>query len=744
MAKNLVIVESPTKTKTLKKILGRDFNVLATKGHIMDLPKSRLGVDVENEFEPEYEVVAKRKEVINELKKAAKEADKIYLAPDPDREGEAIAHHVAQQLKLKKPLRASFNEITKEAVKRGIAEAGKIDIHKVEAQQARRILDRLVGYQISPLLWKTVHRGLSAGRVQSVALRLVCEREEEIEKFVSKEYWSIKAFFETAKKDVFAAKLVKIKGENFELGSKAATDKVLSDIEKQKYAVSDQKIEERQKNPYPPYITSTLQQDASRRLGFSTSKTMTLAQRLYEGAEIGGETIGLITYMRTDSVRVANEAREGAAQFIQKQYGKEYLPEEPRFYKSKKGAQDAHEAIRPTYFDYPPSAVKKYLDKDLFRLYELIWNRFLASQMASAVFDALTVEVSGGDYLFRATSQNLKFSGFLAVYEELKDENGDEEEEFEIPVLKAGTPLSLNKLEPTQHFTKPPARFTEAALVRELEARGIGRPSTYASIITTIKTRHYVEIKERRLSPTDLGKTVNRILVTEFPDIFDYEFTRTMEEELDSVEDGKDDWVKVLKDFYEPFEEDLAAAKKKEKEIRKSTQEKTDEKCEKCGRPMVVRWGRHGKFLACSGYPECKSTKPLEGSEEAQEVSEKCDKCSSPMVVKRGRYGTFLACSAYPDCKNTKALVKSTGVKCPEKCGGELVERRSKSRRIFYSCSKYPKCKFATWDRPVPTACPKGDSTYMLAKVTKTKGEYLLCPVCKTEIAPTPAATPVA
>ncbi|HLG93725.1 MAG TPA: type I DNA topoisomerase [candidate division Zixibacteria bacterium] len=744
MAKNLVIVESPTKTKTLKKILGRDFSVLATKGHIMDLPKSRLGVDLENKFEPEYEVVPKRKETINELKKAAKEADKIYLAPDPDREGEAIAYHVAQLLKLKKPLRASFNEITKEAVKRGITEAGKIDLHKVEAQQARRILDRLVGYQISPLLWKTVHRGLSAGRVQSVALRLVCEREEEIEKFVPKEYWSIKAFFDTPKKETFAAKLVKIKGENFELGSKTATDAVLADIEKQKYAVSDQKTEERQKNPYPPYITSTLQQDASRRLGFSTSKTMTLAQRLYEGAEIGGETVGLITYMRTDSVRVAKEAQGAVSRFIQKQYGKEYLPEEPRFYKSKKGAQDAHEAIRPTYFDYPPTAVKKYLEKDLFRLYELIWNRFVASQMASAVFDTLTVEVAGGDYLFRATSQKLKFPGFLAVYDELKDENGDEEEQFEIPVLKVDTPLSLNKLEPAHHFTKPPARFTEAALVRELEARGIGRPSTYASIITTIKTRHYVEVKERRLTPTDLGKTVNRILVAEFPDIFDYEFTREMEEELDSVEDGKDDWVKVLKDFYEPFEEDLAAAKKKEKEIRKSTQEKSDEVCEKCGRPMLVRWGRHGKFLACSGYPECKSTKPLEGSEEAQEVSEKCDKCGSPMVVKRGRFGTFLACSAYPECKNTKALVKSTGVKCPEKCGGELVERRSKSRRIFYSCSKYPKCKFATWDRPVPTACPKGDSTYMLAKVTKAKGEYLLCPVCKTEITPTPAVAPVA
>lgn len=744
MAKNLVIVESPTKTKTLKKILGRDYNVLATKGHIMDLPKSRLGVDLDNKFEPEYEIVPKRRETINELKRAAKEADKVYLAPDPDREGEAIAHHVARQLKLKKPLRASFNEITKEAVRRGISEAGKIDIHKVEAQQARRILDRLVGYQISPLLWKTVHRGLSAGRVQSVALRLVCEREEEIEKFVPKEYWSVKAFFETPKKEIFAAKLVKIKGENFELGSQAATDAVLADIEKQKYAVSHQKIEERQKNPYPPYITSTLQQDASRRLGFSTSKTMTLAQRLYEGVDIEGETVGLITYMRTDSVRVAKEAQAAASQFIQNQYGREYLPEEPRFYKSKKGAQDAHEAIRPTYFEYPPKAVKKHLEKDLFRLYELIWNRFVASQMASAIFDVLTVEVTGGDYLFRATSQNLKFPGFLAVYEELKDENGDEEEEFEIPVLAVGTPLSLNRLEPAQHFTKPPPRFTEAALVRELEARGIGRPSTYASIITTIKTRHYVEVGERRLFPTDLGKTVNRILVAEFPDIFDYEFTRTMEEELDSVEDGKDNWVKVLKDFYEPFEEDLAAAKKKEKEIRKSTQEKTDEVCEKCGRPMVVRWGRHGKFLACSGYPECKSTKPLEGSEEAQAVTEVCDKCGSPMVVKRGRYGAFLACSAYPECKNTKPLVKSTGVKCPEKCGGELVERRSKSRRIFYSCSNYPKCKFATWDRPVPTACPKGDSSFMLMKSTKTKGDYLLCPVCKTEITPAPAASPVA
>jgi len=743
MAKNLVIVESPTKTKTLKKILGRDYQVLATKGHIMDLPKSRLGVDVENDFEPEYEVVPKRKEIISELKKAAKEAEKIYLAPDPDREGEAIAHHVAQLLKLKKPLRASFNEITKEAVKRGIAEAGTIDVHKVEAQQARRILDRLVGYQISPLLWKTVHRGLSAGRVQSVALRLVCEREEEIQKFVQKEYWSIKGFFETPQKEVFAAKLAKIKGENFELGNQAATNKVVEGIKKQIYAVSDKKIEERQKNPYPPYITSTLQQDASRRLGFSTSKTMTLAQHLYEGVEIEGESVGLITYMRTDSVRVAKEAQAAAADLIKSEYGNKYLPDEPRFYKPKKGAQDAHEAIRPTYFDYPPSRVKKFLEKDQYRLYELIWNRFVASQMASALFDALTLEISGGDYLFRASSQNLKFPGFLAVYEDIKEEDGEDEEQFEIPVLETGTKLKLDKVEPAQHFTKPPARFTEAALVRELEARGIGRPSTYAAIIYTIKTRKYVDIEQRRLFPTDLGKTVNRILVTQFPDIFDYEFTRLMEEELDSIEDGKDEWVKVLRDFYEPFEEDLAAVKKKEKEIKKSTQEKSDEVCEKCGRPMVVKWGRHGKFLACSGYPECKSTKPMEGSEEAQETKEVCEKCGSPMVVKRGRFGTFLACSAYPECKNTKALVKSTGVQCPEKCGGELVERRSKRKRIFYSCSNYPKCKFATWDKPMPAACPKGDSKYMLFKSTKTKGEYLFCPVCKTEVTPTPAAQPV-
>ncbi len=743
MSKNLVIVESPTKTKTLKKILGRDFDVVATMGHIMDLPKSRLGVDVENDFEPEYEVVPKRKEIISELKKAAKSAGKVYLAPDPDREGEAIAFHVARQLKLKKPLRASFNEITKEAVKHAIAEAGSIDVNKVEAQQARRILDRLVGYQISPLLWKTVHRGLSAGRVQSVALRLVCEREEEIEKFVPKEYWSVKGYFETPKKENFAAKLAKIKGENFELDSKAATDAVVGDIKKQKYSVSDRKIEERQKHPYPPYITSTLQQDASRRLGFSTSKTMTLAQRLYEGVEIEGESVGLISYMRTDSVRVAKEAQAAAAGFIRSEYGQEYLPKEPRFYKSKKGAQDAHEAIRPTYFEHPPTRVKKFLEKDQFRLYELIWNRFVASQMASAVFDALGLEILGGDYLFRASSQKVKFPGFLAVYQEIKEENGEEEEEFEIPNLDLGTRLKLSKLEPAQHFTKPPARFTEAALVRELEDRGIGRPSTYAAIIYTIKTRTYVDLEQRRLFPTDLGKTVNKILVTQFPDIFDYEFTRAMEEELDSIEDGKEDWVKVLRDFYEPFEADLAAVMKKEKEIKKSTQEKSDEVCEKCGKPMLVRWGRHGKFLACSGYPECKSTKPLEGSEEAQETKEICDKCGQPMVIKRGRFGVFLACSAYPDCKNTKALVKSTGVKCPEKCGGELVERRSKKKRIFYSCSNYPKCKFATWDKPVPAACPSGDSKFMLFKATKTKGEYLLCPVCKTEVMPQPAAQPV-
>jgi len=740
MAKNLLIVESPAKSKTLKKFLPGDFDVMATVGHIIDLPKSRIGVDVDNDFDPEYVVIDGKDKVIKALRAAARKADKIYLAPDPDREGEAIAWHVANSLKkstAKSSIsRIAFNAITKKAVNEAFDHAREIDIDLVNAQQARRVLDRLVGYQVSPFLWKTVARGLSAGRVQSVALRIICEREEEVRNFVPQEYWEIEAEFANSKGKTFVAKLVKIDDKKPEISDKDSADAVLAELGKKKFTVTDIKIGTKKRNPLPPFITSTLQQDAATKLGFAPQKTMRVAQALYEGVELKGEDgqVGLITYMRTDSVRVEPEAIHDARGYIAKNYGNEYLPDSPRMYKTKKAAQDAHEAIRPTDMKYAPEKLKKSLTRDQLRLYSLIWDRFLASQMNPAVYDTVTVEIAGDQYLFRAGSLNLKFDGYLKIYQESQTNgngNGNGNGKGEIPPLETGEEVKANKFDPSQHFTKPPPRFSEASLVKELESNGIGRPSTYAQIIYTLKQRKYVDLEERRLVPTELGFAVTKILVEHFNRLFDVSFTANMEEELDEIEEGKMVWTDVLSEFYTPFSETMSSLSAKTKEIKASMVEQTDEVCEKCGRPMVVKWGRNGRFLACSGYPECKNTKPLNGEEESVDSGQTCEVCGGKMLIKTGRFGKFLGCSNYPECKNTKPL--SLGISCPrEGCTGEVIERRGRRGRTFYGCSRYPKCDFVSWNKPVNIKCKACGNSYLVEKTTKAKGFHYECPECKT------------
>jgi len=755
MAKNLVIVESPAKSRTLTRFLGKGFQILSTVGHIVDLPKSKIGVDPDNNFQPAYTTIKGKEKVIAELRKAAKTADTVYLAPDPDREGEAIAWHVANKLSGKskaKFVRVSFNEITKSAVTDAIKNPREIDLDLVNAQQARRVLDRLVGYMVSPFLWKTVARNLSAGRVQSVALRLVCEREEEIKAFTSEEYWKIKAHLANDAKEKFQANLLKInkdtvvkageKGRNkIVISSKKEADAIQADLKKQTLVVKEIKKTERIRRPSAPFITSTLQQEAAKVYGFSPRQTMSTAQKLYEGIEIGKRgPVGLITYMRTDSTRVSAEALSGIRQYIHDEYGKDFLPTKPNFFAKGKQAQDAHEAIRPTYLDLSPAAVKKNLTPQQFKLYKLIWNRFVASQMANAKFDVETIDIEGGKYLLRASAQKLKFAGFLKVYQEEKepDENGNGDNGAEsLPDLTKDEKLKLIKLEPTQSFTKPPARYSEAMLVKRLEADGIGRPSTYATIISTLKDRKYVELLEKKLHPTDLGIAVSKILVKHFPNIFNVAFTANMEKELDLIEEGKDDWVKVMREFYQPFVETINDLKGKESEIKASMVEKTDQKCDKCGLPMVIKWGRNGRFLACSGWPECRSTRPLPEEEAKSKTDQKCEKCGSDMVIKTGRFGRFMACSAYPDCKNTKPI--TLGIKCPKPgCGGDILEKTTKTKRTFYGCTNYPKCDFASWDKPVNKPCPVCKHPYMVQKTSKVKGEFLRCPECKNDLVEDP------
>lgn len=746
MGKSLLIVESPTKVDTLKKIVGKNFIIKASVGHIKDLPKKKLGVDVENDFSPQYITIRGKGKVLSGLKAAAKKVDDIYLAPDPDREGEAIAHHICNEvapLVKGKIYRVLFNEITKKGVQEALKHPTELNTNKVNAQQARRILDRLVGYKISPLLWKKVHRGLSAGRVQSVALRMICEREQEIKSFKQEEYWSITAELEGSKEPSFPAKLQKIGDKKAEIPNQEQAEKLVAQTEGKPFELHDIVKKERKRNPVAPFITSSLQQEASRKLGFSPKKTMMLAQRLYEGVTLEGQgNVGLITYMRTDATRLSEEAVEGLRGYIEEKFGKDYLPAKPNVYKSKKSAQEAHEAIRPTDVNIEPKSLKPKIEKDLYRLYNLIWARAVSCQMVPAILDTTQFDIQCGDLMFRANGSVIKFHGFMKVYVEDQEETPtgkDKEEEVKpgdrvLPDLSKGETLKLLKIDPEQHFTQPPPRFSEAMLVKELEARGIGRPSTYASIISVIKDRDYVRAEEKRLVPTELGGLVNELLVDSFPDIMTEKFTAELEENLDLIEEGKSEWIETLRKFYGPFEKNLVEAEKKMKDV-KSQVEETDETCEKCGQPMIIKWGRFGKFMACSGYPDCKNTREIKkpGAEEdgpQEEAEGECDKCNAPLVFKMGRFGKFLACSNYPDCKFTKPI--SLGVSCPEEnCKGYVTSRRSKKGRTFYGCSAYPDCSFVSWDKPVAEACPECQNPYMVEKWKKNEGASVICPKCK-------------
>ena len=745
MGKSLLIVESPTKVNTLKKIVGKDFIIKASVGHLKDLPKKKLGVDVDNDFAPDYITIRGKGKILQELKTAAKKCDTIYLAPDPDREGEAIAHHIGNEVArftTGKIYRVTFNEITKNAVLEAMKNPTELNNNRVNAQQARRILDRLVGYKISPILWKKVHRGLSAGRVQSVALRIVCEREREILAFKPREYWTISLELEGSKKPQFQAKLFKIGGEKAEIANKEETDKILNSLEGAKLVLENIIKKERKRNPSAPFITSTLQQEASRKLNFSPKKTMMLAQRLYEGIAMGRKgTVGLITYMRTDSVRLSDQALEEVRAFIPGRYGKEFLPEKPNMYKSKKSAQEAHEAIRPTDVQLEPNAIKESLEKDMFRLYQLIWSRFVSCQMVPAVLDTTQFDIQTGKFLFRSNGSILKFAGFMKVYVESQDDDKSDESKPEgknddrlLPPLDKGEVLKVKELIPEQHFTQPPARFSEAMLVKELEDKGVGRPSTYAATISVIKDRDYIQNIERRLQPVELGFMINDLLVENFPDIMTTEFTAKMEDQLDDIEAGKLEWVDALRTFYNPFKADLEKAEEKMKDF-KAQVEETDEVCEKCKEPMIIKWGRFGKFMACSGYPECKNTRDLGekgesgGGTQTDEVEGNCDKCEAPLVMKRGRFGKFIACSNYPECKFTKAI--GLGISCPEEtCKGEIAARRAKKGRTFYGCTKYPDCKFTSWDKPVGEACPECKNPFMIEKWKKNEDPSILCPNC--------------
>jgi DNA topoisomerase-1 len=714
------------------------------------LPKSKLGVDIEHDFKPDYQILHGKKKIIDELKKAAKGKENIFLAPDPDREGEAIAWHIAEKIggKDRKNIhRVLFNEITKRAVQEAIRHPQELDRNLYEAQQTRRILDRLVGYQISPLLWKKVRRGLSAGRVQSVAVRIICEREREIQAFVPKEYWSITARLEGEAPPPFSARLFRIGAdkldpEKFRVENQAAAEAVVDRLRTATWIVTKVERKERRRFPTPPFITSRLQQEASRKLGYAPSRTMRIAQHLYEGIELGGEgAVGLITYMRTDSTRISPDALQQVRQFITDRFGPPYLPEQPVSYPSKKGAQDAHEAIRPTSVENPPERVAPFLSKEELALYSLIWNRFVASQMVPAVFDQTTVDITAADTLFRASGQIMKFDGFIRVYtegrdDERKEDDEDDESERQLPVLREGETLRLHELLPEQHFTQPPPRFSQATLIKELEEKGIGRPSTYATIMGTILNKEYVlEDKSRRLKPSELGFLITDLLVDAFPDILNVEFTAGLEDQLDKIEDGKEPWLATMRRFYDPFARDLEHAEERMRDVKREGKP-TDIPCSTCGAMMVIKWGRGGEFLACPKYPECKNTKNFSRDadgvikiEEAAVIDEKCENCGKPMQLRFGRYGKFLGCSGYPECKTVRPLVRPvpTGVKCPD-CGeGEVMEKRSRGGKIFYSCNRYPKCKFATWDRPVPEPCPECNAPFIVEKTTKRAGTVRRC-----------------
>ena len=696
MPKSLVVVESPAKARTINKFLGRDYIVKASMGHVRDLPTKELGVDVNNGFTPKYTLIRGKGKTIKELQSAAKGVDSIYLAADLDREGEAICWHLAHELgKAKKPIyRITYNEVTKSAIQAAINNPGQVNQDLVDAQQARRVLDRLVGYQISPLLWRALKPGLSAGRGQSVAVRLICEREAEIDAFVPQEYWTITATLKGEQADPFDAKLIQIGDEKGSISTygfpieQARANEIVEDAKTKQYVVKTIQRRERKRNPVPPFITSTLQQEAARKCRFTAKRTMTVAQQLYEGMEIGADgSVGLITYMRTDSTRVSNEAINEVRSYIKNTYGGDYLPTRPVHYKGRKGAQDAHEAIRPTSVERTPESLKPHLSDVQYRLYDLIWKRFVASQMPPALLDVTTIDVSAGEYLFRATGSIIKFKGFMVVYMESRDEGDrgkgeDNEEERILPELKVGEILELLKSLPKQHYTQPPPRYTEATLVKELEEKEIGRPSTYADIISKIQDREYVIKEKGRFVPQEIGKLVNQLLVKGFPEIVDVQFTAKMERQLDEIEDGKLDWVATLDTFYQPFSSALSAAPDVMRNAMKGMEETTDQICDKCGRPMAIKPNRTGsKFLACTGYPECKNAKPI-----------------------------------------------SIGVDCPEEgCDGYLGERSSKRGNVFYGCSNYPDCTFVLWDKPVSQPCPRCESPFLLEKTTKAGGHHLVC-----------------
>jgi DNA topoisomerase I len=791
MAKALVIVESPAKAKTINKYLGKQYIVKASLGHVKDLPKKDLAVDVDRDFEPRYEVIEGKKKLISELKQTAKKVEDVYLAADPDREGEAICFHLQEEIqngnKKNGPriYRVMFNEITKRAIQAAFKEPGQVNSHLVDAQQARRVLDRLVGYKISPLLWDKVRRGLSAGRVQTVALRLIVEREREVRAFIKKEYWTIDVDF--AAKPVLTARLIKQNDETPEIGNAESANQVVAQLDGATYVVKSVATREKKRNPVAPFITSTLQQESSRKLRFSVKRTMMLAQRLYEGIEVGKEgSVGLITYMRTDSTRVSEDALREVREYVAERYGKPFLPDAANIYKSKKEAQDAHEAIRPTSMAYAPEAVEKYLAEDEMKLYRLIWNRFVASQMMPALYDQTTIDVTargknGLDYLFRATGSVLKFEGFLKIYQEGKDQSDEEDEELKhrLPLVTEGETLRFRAIRPEQHFTEPPPRYNEATLVKKLESDGVGRPSTYASILSTIQEREYVTKEGGRFTPTELGMVVTDLLIESFDDIFDVKYTARMEEELDEIEDGKLDWREAMAEFYGKFSRDLEHAEEHMTDI-KRMEKPTDLTCEKCGKPLVIKWGKHGSFIACTGYPDCTYTRELtvdlpdvdkaDLSEQGEE--EYCENCGRPMVLKKGRFGQFYACTGYPDCKTTKPIggaqkkpdkpldekcpqcgnnlvmktgrygeftacsnypeckyvkQKTIGVKCPECSAGEIVERRSKRGKTFYGCNRWPECNFVAWGKPVPEKCPECGSPYLIEKWLKS-GSVWQCP----------------
>lgn len=737
---NLVIMESPTKASTVKSYLGSSYKVVASKGHIRDLPKSTLGIDVDNNFEAHYINIRGKGDLIKELKKEVKNADRIYLATDPDREGEAIAWHLITALAIppEKANRVTFNSVTKAVVKEGIKHPRQIDMDIVNAQQARRILDRIVGYKLSPFLWKTVKSGLSAGRVQSVSTKIIVDRENEIRAFVPEEYWTIEAVLLTKDGKKVKTKLYGLAsdGNKLSIGNEEEAKKVFDAVNGKDFAVSDIKLGKKLKNPSPPFTTSTLQQEASRKLNYQSQRTMKIAQELYEGMNLGSEfggVQGLITYMRTDSMRISDEARDAAKTFITEKYGEEYYPKTPRVYKSKgNNVQDAHEAIRPSNLNLEPAAIKKALTTEQYKLYKLIWDRFIASQMQSAELSTVQTDFNCEGYIFRTSGYTVKFPGYMALYEESTDDKNTDDENVKLPEMKVGDILASESVTPVQHFTEPPARYNDATLVKYLEEKGIGRPSTYATIITTIISRGYVKREGKQLVPTPLGEVTTELMCENFPDIVDCKFTAYMESQLDDIESGKTTMLDVISGFYKNFSVELEAAFKNvaDRDIELPVEE-TDIICEHCGSRMIVKNGRFGKFAACPNYPACKNTKPLAKTgdglveKKAEKTDMKCELCGADMILRTGRYGSFYACSRYPECKFTKQKVKSLGVKCPE-CGSDIVTKYGKNKTVFYSCSRYPECKFSSWDMPTNEKCPKcGGMLY------RKKGKNQL--ICKTE-----------